>query len=304
MQKSTLKHWYWTITGTLIGVGFLAMLTIGLPFLLVGLGMLIGGLLFWRARGFWIFLLIVGAVPALILLWDIVTAPPPCAPNGSVRVPPGPVGYACGGHLEGYYLLAAIFGAIALLGASWRLLQWLRTQKARKSNSSRAEETTLTKSTYEVPVRLIEGIIGVAAGLVGLLMLGLVVFGSNYPAFASQQCTSGSTGTICTPLKPPVNLLQWGISPLTGLALSVLLIAALSLAISAVLHAALGTTLWQRALQMAVVALIASTLLSMVSLGLPSVSLLTSTALAVVTIIASYTNNTHGSGDTSLLKTP
>jgi hypothetical protein len=69
-----------------------------------------------------------GPVPALLLAFDLLTAPPPCPSPGSTIQGQG---YECGEHYEGYDGLAAIFGAIALLGLVWPLVRWLWAQRHR-----------------------------------------------------------------------------------------------------------------------------------------------------------------------------
>jgi len=130
MRNQRVIYGYWIITGGLIGFGLLGALSIGLPFLLLGLVLLIAGLFFWRAKGFWVLLVSLGAIPALILLFDILTAPPPC-PSGPIILPPGSQSYECSGPLDSYYVLAAIFGALALLGLAWPLFRWLLRAKWR-----------------------------------------------------------------------------------------------------------------------------------------------------------------------------
>jgi hypothetical protein len=131
VRDRRIMYIYWIVTGGLLGFGVLGLLSIGLPFLLLGLLLLIVGLFFWRAKGFWVLLVSVGAIPAAILLFDIVTAPPPC-PAGPIRLPAGSHGYECSGPLGSYYILAAIFGALALVGIAWPFLRWLL--QARRHN--------------------------------------------------------------------------------------------------------------------------------------------------------------------------
>jgi hypothetical protein len=51
MRKPEVLYWYWTITGGLMGVGLLGLLTgAGGPFLLGGLAMSLFGAVFCRGR--------------------------------------------------------------------------------------------------------------------------------------------------------------------------------------------------------------------------------------------------------------
>lgn len=116
---------YWALAGALMGFGVIGILSIGFPFLLLGLGLVIFGLIRRWFTGFWAFLIGFGGLPALILALDIVTAPPQCPP-GPIILPPGVHSYECSGPLGNYVTLAIIFGAIALVGVVWSLVQRLR----------------------------------------------------------------------------------------------------------------------------------------------------------------------------------
>jgi hypothetical protein len=118
----TRRPLYWALAGSLMGFGFIGILSIGSPFLLLGLGLVIFGLIRHWFGGFWAFLIGFGGLPALILIFDIVTAPPQCPP-GHIVLPPGVHFYECGGPLDNYRMLAIIFGAIALVGVAWPLIQ-------------------------------------------------------------------------------------------------------------------------------------------------------------------------------------
>lgn len=76
-----------------------------------------------------------GVAPAALLLWDVTSQPWACEPANhtvvSPIVPPGtsytsPNYYTCvntfAGPLTTYHVLAAIFGAIAIVGLLWGLL--------------------------------------------------------------------------------------------------------------------------------------------------------------------------------------
>jgi hypothetical protein len=124
-----MQNWrlfYWLVAGALTGFGVIGILSIGFPFLLAGLGMVIYGVIRFKARGFWAALIGFGTLPALILIWDIISAPPPC--TGQVlTLPPDTSSVSCGYIPDSYYLMAVIFGVIALVGMVWPLLRRLRT---------------------------------------------------------------------------------------------------------------------------------------------------------------------------------
>ena len=109
------QQFYWLLAGALIGFGLIAILSIGFPFLLVGCGLVIYGIIRFRFRGFWAFLVGFGALPALILAAQLVGSPlPPC--TGTSRGDCYPPAYST---------LAIFFGGIALLGGVWPLLRVL-----------------------------------------------------------------------------------------------------------------------------------------------------------------------------------
>ncbi len=125
-----MQNWrlfYWMVAGALAGFGVIGILSIGLPFLLIGLGMVIYGVVRFKARAFWGALIGFGTLPALILIGDIITAPPPCT-GQILTLPPNTSSVSCGYIPDSYYIMAGIFGAIALVGMIWPLLRRLRTR--------------------------------------------------------------------------------------------------------------------------------------------------------------------------------
>jgi hypothetical protein len=127
-----LRLAYWLVTGALLGFGLLGILTIGLPFLLVGVVLVIFGAIRLGGSGLWAAVVSFGGIPALFLLYDITSAPWACLPAGGqvttttssqtsgsyytcVDTPVGP--------LTTYHILAIGFGIIALVGVAWPLLQ-------------------------------------------------------------------------------------------------------------------------------------------------------------------------------------
>ena len=118
------QHFYWLLAGALIGFGLIGILSIGFPFLLVGCGLLIYGIVRFRFRGFWAFLVGFGVLPALILAAQLVGSPlPTCtvtASGVSYTSPPGVTNGGC--YPPSYYTLAIFFGGVALLGGIWPLL--------------------------------------------------------------------------------------------------------------------------------------------------------------------------------------
>jgi hypothetical protein len=109
---------YWLITGALLGIGLISILSIGLPLLLTGLILLIAGLIRLRVRNLWALLVGFGGLPALVLILDIITAPPRCT-GQPLMVPPGGGSASCGFIPTSYYVFAVVFGLITLAGFAW-----------------------------------------------------------------------------------------------------------------------------------------------------------------------------------------
>lgn len=136
-RRRAVSNWripYWLLVGALLGFGVIAILSIGIFFLAAGLLLLVFGASRFGGRRLWAALIGFGAAPALLLLWDVTSQPWACEPANhtivSSSVPPGssytsPNYYTCVntfvGPLTTYHVLAAIFGAIALVGLLWGL---------------------------------------------------------------------------------------------------------------------------------------------------------------------------------------
>ena len=109
------------------------MMTIGAPFLLAGVVLAVAGLIFLRARGLWAFFVGFGGLPALVFLLHIFNGirsalNPYCAGMGEpgARVAgaadPGPVSVSCSFVPASYYVMSAVFAAVALFGVAVGLL--------------------------------------------------------------------------------------------------------------------------------------------------------------------------------------
>lgn len=100
---------YWLLTGAVFGVGIIAILSIGIVLLLLGSGLIVLGAVKMGARGLWAAIVGFGAAPALILQYNVATAPPLCS-SGNYS------GAVCGGPTDAYQTLAIGFAAIAVVG--------------------------------------------------------------------------------------------------------------------------------------------------------------------------------------------
>lgn len=100
---------YWLVVGAALGVGVIGILSIGLPFLVAGLILLLVGSRTVGFRGAAGILIGSGSLPAVLLLRAILTAPPPC----TAAIQPG---QECGAVPATYTTMAVLFAGLAVLG--------------------------------------------------------------------------------------------------------------------------------------------------------------------------------------------
>jgi len=121
----------------MMGFGLIGLMTIGFPFVVVGLAMAVVGV--WKPGigGAWGILIGFGGLPALVFLSHIVQGVrtalnPYCAQLGGPGTPiPPPVGPVECAFIPGsYYVMFAIFTAIALLGVALEFLLRARSRAA------------------------------------------------------------------------------------------------------------------------------------------------------------------------------
>lgn len=122
-----MSHWrilLWLLVGALLGFGVIAILSIGIFFVVAGLALLIFAAIRTRGGSFWAALVGFGVAPAALLLWDVTAQPWACNPGGpgqsGINAQTGVSYYTCVdtfvGPLTTYHVLAAGFGVVALLG--------------------------------------------------------------------------------------------------------------------------------------------------------------------------------------------
>ena len=120
---------YWIATGAVMGFGLIGVMTIGLPFLVAGLVLALVGL--WKPgwSGAWGLLVGIGGLPALVFLSHMIQGlrtalNPYCAQQGpGTNMPPPPGLVECAFVPVSYYVMFAIFTAIALAGVVLGRLQ-------------------------------------------------------------------------------------------------------------------------------------------------------------------------------------
>ena len=125
---------YWLFTGALLGFGVIGIASIGGPFLLLGLLLLIVGAIRLGSVGLWAGLFSFGALSASILVCDLTSRPWACASTASGGALPSPNYFSdCVdtflGPLTPYHLMAIGFGVIALAGLVWPLLHQLSVRR-------------------------------------------------------------------------------------------------------------------------------------------------------------------------------
>ena len=131
------KILYWSITGGLLGFGLVGIMTIGLPFLVLGAIMLVLGILKVGAQGSWAAVVGFGTVPALVfpanLAFAFLVADPSCSgvswgaeasvSGDSVTLAPGEESTVCSVVPASYLIMLVIFAIIALSGIGWRIFR-------------------------------------------------------------------------------------------------------------------------------------------------------------------------------------
>lgn len=121
---------FWLVVGTLIGFGWGGLASIGLPFLLIGIILLVYGLMRFGPAGVWAALIGFGVLPAFLILYgDRLYGPPDCPfGRGLTIIPdePGSTHVACGQIPASYVLFVAFYGVVALVGMIWGLVTTLR----------------------------------------------------------------------------------------------------------------------------------------------------------------------------------
>ncbi len=130
-MREKVAPFYWAAAGTLAGFGLIGAMTIGGPFLLAGAVLALVGLILLRTKGIWALFGGFGGLPALVFLLHIFNGVraalnPYCAQPGGPGMPgaPTPDPVSCSFVPASYYVMFAVFAAVALFGvALGRLLR-------------------------------------------------------------------------------------------------------------------------------------------------------------------------------------
>ena len=127
---------YWLVAGAVVGFGLIGLMTIGYPFLIVGMVLCIVGV--WKPGigGSWAFLIGLGGLPALVFLRHIADAAltamnPYCSEDlnsPGIGVTPGADTVTCSYAPASYYVLFGISVAITLSGVFLYLLLRARSR--------------------------------------------------------------------------------------------------------------------------------------------------------------------------------
>ena len=135
---------------------------------------------------------------------------------------------------------------------------------------------------------------GLAAGVLGLLIVAFVLFGPFYQT-ATSSCPSGQASATCTTQTGTATLAQvnHGYPPLALLYFGALALVSLSLIVSTVLHWRSGSAIWRRCLWGATILLLIVMLLGFDLWPLVAPSMLLA---LVAAIAASRSEEAHPAG--------
>lgn len=122
-QMAVRQFFYWLLAGALIGFGLIGLLSIRFPFLLVGCGLALYGIIRSKFREFWASLVGFGSLPAIILVAQLAGSTVCTVTSSGVTDSSSSGSSSC--YPLSYYSFAIFFGCIASLGAAWPLLRVL-----------------------------------------------------------------------------------------------------------------------------------------------------------------------------------
>jgi hypothetical protein len=129
-MRDRTGFFYWLVAGAVVGFGLIGIMTIGFPFLIIGMVLCVVGI--WKpgiGRS-WAFLIGLGGLPALVFLRHIIDAAltalnPYCSEyfnNPGIGVPPSAGTVTCYYTPASYYVMFVISVAITLSGVAIYLL--------------------------------------------------------------------------------------------------------------------------------------------------------------------------------------
>jgi hypothetical protein len=103
---------YWFVVGACIGLGAITIFSIGIAFLLIGVGLAVYGFRQGLVKNLWAAVVGIGAVPALLLTYQYMTLPSYLQDGGTQSGNNFPPGYSA---------VTIAFWAIAVVGLLWGL---------------------------------------------------------------------------------------------------------------------------------------------------------------------------------------
>jgi hypothetical protein len=113
---------YWGLVGALIGFGVLSLLSIGLPFVLVGMVLAVVGIWKFGVHDAWVALVACGVLDAAIVMHTISSAGPVCPASGM-----GHTQSACSDLPSTYVQIVVVAWCIAIIGVLVPAVRWIRT---------------------------------------------------------------------------------------------------------------------------------------------------------------------------------
>ena len=129
-MRDRTGFFYWLVAGAVVGFGLIGIMTIGFPFLIIGMVLCVVGV--WKPGigGSWAFLIGLGGLPALVFLRHIIDAAltalnPYCSEyfnSPGIGVPRSAGTVTCYYTPASYYVMFVISVAITLSGVVVYLL--------------------------------------------------------------------------------------------------------------------------------------------------------------------------------------
>jgi hypothetical protein len=120
---------YWAFAGGLLGLGVIALSSIGCGFLILSAGLILYGTVKISKRHAWVMLVGMGGLPTALMLYTYLTATP-CGSQMELTSYGGTV--SCTSFDSGYLSFVAFFTTIALIGVVWGLLKWQLSKRFTK----------------------------------------------------------------------------------------------------------------------------------------------------------------------------
>lgn len=145
-RSGPLPILYCLLTGALLGLGTISIFTVGWTLLMLGLALAIYGILQLGPRHAWALAVGCGALPALVLAFDLVWPAPLCSVSGPAVIP---FWVMCDGAErddQALGITALVFAAIALVGLALGLTVWFAARLMQKHRRASRQAPPATQA--------------------------------------------------------------------------------------------------------------------------------------------------------------